>query len=487
MALTRLGSTKDFARIWFSWKRQAILVFAVIVFAIMAFSYLYTPRYESNAKILILPRTSEGVIITAGNDEDKVAPVSIEDVNTEMELLTSYDVIKNTVSSFKKGSIGLNAASVGLYDRINDAIKKALKEVLIFLGLKERVSPFDAHIQLLRESIEVEPVAMSNIILITLTAERPKAAEIVLNRLLQVYVRHHNDVFSKSEGYQFYSDQAAEYRRKLEIAEEELGVFRDKWNIVNLKQQNSANIELLSELNNELKHIEISCIESKSKIAAIRRAMAEEKQGILINKEMRTIPAIVELDKSLIPLYIKRSEILKSYTPSSREYQSINSQIDILRKEIRNEARKAVRTDELELDALLEKKKSLQEKLNEFQEETNKLSRKEMMVQALKREVDLNRKDYMLYASKTQDERIYQERKKRDLANVNIANSATLPVKPAFPNRLLMLVVSFIVGISAAIGIPFILEFLDHRIKTSNEVEDLLSLSVITTIPEKQV
>lgn len=485
MALTRLGSTKDFARIWFSWKKQAILVFVVIVFAVMAFSYLYTPQYESNAKVLILPRTSEGVIITSGNDEDRVAPVSIEDINTEMELLTSYDVIKETVSSFKKGAMGLNTPSAGWYDKIKDLIKRAFKEVLIFLGLKERLSPFDANVQLLRESLAVEPVAMSNIILITLTAEMPKAAKIVLNRLLQVYVKHHKDVFSKSEGYQFYHDQAEEYRRKLEIAEKKLRSFRSKWNIVNLKQQNSANIELLSELNNELKHIEISYIESRSKIAAIRRAMSEEKQNILINKEMRTIPAIVELEKSLVPLYIKRSEILKSYTPSSREYQSINSQIEILRKEIRNEAGKAVRTDELELDALLEKKKSLQEKLSEFQKEANNLSQKEMMVQALKREVDLNRKNYMLYASKTQDERIYQERNKRDLANVNIANSATLPLKPAFPNRFLMLVVSFIAGISAALGIPFILEFLDHRIKTSNEVEDLLSLTVTTVIPEK--
>ena len=485
MALTRLGSTKDFARIWFSWKKQAILVFVVIVFAVMAFSYLYTPQYESNAKVLILPRTSEGVIITSGNDEDRVAPVSIEDINTEMELLTSYDVIKETVSSFKKGAMGLNTPSAGWYDKIKDLIKRAFKEVLIFLGLKERLSPFDANVQLLRESLAVEPVAMSNIILITLTAEMPKAAKVVLNRLLQVYVKHHKDVFSKSEGYQFYHDQAEEYRRKLEIAEKKLRSFRSKWNIVNLKQQNSANIELLSELNNELKHIEISYIESRSKIAAIRRAISEEKQNILINKEMRTIPAIVELEKSLVPLYIKRSEILKSYTPSSREYQSINSQIEILRKEIRNEAGKAVRTDELELDALLEKKKSLQEKMNEFQEEANNLSQKEMMVQALKREVDLNRKNYMLYASKTQDERIYQERNKRDLANVNIANSATLPLKPAFPNRFLMLVVSFIAGISAALGIPFILEFLDHRIKTSNEVEDLLSLTVTTVIPEK--
>jgi uncharacterized protein involved in exopolysaccharide biosynthesis len=208
------------------------------------------------------------------------------------------------------------------------------------------------------------------------------------------------------------------------------------------------------------------------------------KEDVLINKEMRTIPAIVELEKGLVSLLIKRSEILKSYTPSSRDYRNINSQIEILRGEIRNEVIKAVKTDELELAVLLEKKRSLQRKIATLQEEANKLSQKEMTLQALKREIELNLKNYMLYASKTQNERIYQDRKKRDLANVSIAGNATVPVEPAFPNRLLMLVISMIVGLFAALGMPFLLEALDRRLKTAEDVKEQLDLPVICSFPE---
>jgi len=487
VALTRLGSTRDFVRTWFSWKRQAILALVIIVCVVMAFSYLYTPEYESTAKVLILPRTSEGVVISGGTEELRVAPVSMEDINTEMELLSSDDVLRDTVKSFKKGGMALKTEGTEWYDEIVDIVKKAINEVLIFLKLKAKLSPFDAKVQLLRESLEVEPVAMSNIILVTLSAERPKAAEVVLNRLLLVYVRHHNDVFSKREGFQFYHDQETGYRKKLETAEEKLKAFQNKWSIIDLQGQNNANIELLSGFQNELKQLEISYDVSINEIVALKAALKTGKEDILINKGMRTIPAIVELEKGLVPLLIKRSEILKSYTPLSREYRNINSQIEILRGEIRNEVIKAVKTDELEIAAILEKKRSLQGKIATLQEEANKLGQKEMTLQALKREIELNRKNYMLYASKTQDERIYQERKKRDLANVSIAGSATVPVKPAFPNRLLMLIISMFVGLFAALGIPFVLEFLDHRIKTYQEAEDLLSLRVITAIPETKI
>ena len=79
MPLTRLSSKKDYIRVMFYWKTQAILVYLLIVASIMLFAYTYTPVYESTARILVLPRTSEGIVISSGTDEKKLTPVAIED------------------------------------------------------------------------------------------------------------------------------------------------------------------------------------------------------------------------------------------------------------------------------------------------------------------------------------------------------------------------------------------------------------------------
>lgn len=483
MALVRLTSTRDFFLVWFTWKNQAIMSFFLIVGVVMLFSYVYTPDYESTAKILLLPRTSEGVIISTGTDERRVAPVSIADINTEIELLTSDDVLEDTVRSFAKTGMRLKAPAKGWYDKMIDSIKRTIGEALISLRLQPRVSPFDQKVALLTESLEIEPVAMSNVILITLRAERPKVAQVVLNRLLEIYIKHHNDAFSKEEGVQFFDDQATKYRNKLEEAEKKLKQFQKQWNIVSLRRQNEANIALLAEFDQELKHIEILIDQTESRIEMLRKTLQKNKKEILITKEMRMIPSIVELERSIVPLLVRRSEILKSFTPSSRKYQDIERQIEMLREDTRNEVMKAIKIDELELQNLRVRHRSLKEKIGELQEEANDLNQKERILGNLQGDVELLTKNYVLYTSKTEDARIQKERKKRDLANVSIADRASLPVKPVFPKKILMLIISVFVGCFAALATPFLLEFLDDRLKTTDDVEDLLSLPTVS-IPE---
>jgi uncharacterized protein involved in exopolysaccharide biosynthesis len=488
MALTRLNSTRDFFRVWFFWKRQALIIFISTIFIVMAFSYLYTPDYESTAKILILPRTSEGVVISTGSDETRIAQVSIEDINTEIELLISDDVLRATVKSFMENSsgqgIGLKIRGQSWIDAILDKVKQTIGKLLIFLRLREQVSFFESNVDALRRAIEVEPVAMSAVILVTLTAESPKVAEAVLNRLLDVYILHHNEVLSKDEGFQFFDEQSSEFRKNLYAYEQKFQDFQKKWNIVDLSRQNDLNIEILADLRKELKMTEISYDESRSRIEMLRSALSKNGDDILINKEMRTIPSIVELENSIVPLLIKRSEIGKTFTRNSREYREIDNQIKTIRGEISKEVQKAINTDELELKALGVKKASLQDKIMQMTQESIALNQKEKELRNLQREIEFYKENYMLYSSKTEEARIASERKKRNLANVSIASKASLPAKASFPNRLLMLIISTFVSLCAAAGSPFLLEFLDHRIKIQDDVEKLAGLPVICSFQE---
>jgi uncharacterized protein involved in exopolysaccharide biosynthesis len=479
---------RDFVRVWFFWKHHALIVFLLVIFLVMSFSYLYTPNYESSAKIMILPRTGEGAIISVGTEEKRVSPVSIEDINTEIELLLSEDVLRKTVRSFMaengEQGLGLKARRKKWHQRLIEGFKRIVGKILIVLKLIDPLPPFESDVKVLKNALEVEPVAMSSIILVSLRAESPKVAAVVLNRLLDIYIRHHNDVLTKEEGVQFFSDQATKFRRNLEIYEQKLQQFQRDSNIVDLKSQNEANIELLSDLKKSLRLIEISYDEAKSRIEMLQNMLLKNINEIVITKEMRTIPAIVELERGLVPLLIKRSEIKKHFTQTSREYSDVAEQIGLLRNDINNEIKKAIKTDQLELESFAIKKRSLQEKINDLNAEAANLKQKEKSLKDLKRQIALYNNSYLLYASKAEDARIFSERKKRDLANVSIASNASIPVKPAFPNRLLMLLISIFVGLFVSLGLPFFLEFLDHRLKTANDVENILSLPVVCSISE---
>ena len=484
MTITRIQSTKDVLKVWYFWKYHAIFVFWAIFFIIMLFAYLYTPEYQSTAKVLLLPSTSEGQIISAGEDEKRLVLVSAQNLNTEIELITNDEVLEETIKSFQKDGMSLRMPSQTWQEKIIDNIKKNINEILIFFKLKERLTPFEASMYELQNSLEIEPVAMSNVINVTLQAERPKAAATVLNRLLDIYVKHHNDVFMKEEGIKFYQDRSSEYFDKLQEAEKRLNEFEKKWGIVDLKTQKSANIDMISDLRKKHQEIEMSIEESENRIESLQKALTEDRDQVLITKEMRTIPSIVELEKGLVPLLIERSVILRDFTPNSRKYKDINKQVGTIRGEIKKEVLKAVQTDKLELESLKAKRNSLKDRLAALEAESISFNPKEGTLNNLIREVELQKNNYMLYAAKKENARIFLEKKKRDIANVSIASQASIPVKPVFPNKLLMLIVAVLIGAFSAVGTPFVLEFLDHRIKTVEDAEEALSIPVLSRISD---
>lgn len=67
--------------------------------------------------------------------------------------------------------------------------------------------------------------------------------------------------------------------------------------------------------------------------------------------------------------------------------------------------------------------------------------------------------------------------------SVSIVDSAVIPNVPVKPNKQLNVLIAFIIGLIAAAGLVFLLDFLDNTVKTENDVEDLLEIPVIGVIP----
>ena len=67
--------------------------------------------------------------------------------------------------------------------------------------------------------------------------------------------------------------------------------------------------------------------------------------------------------------------------------------------------------------------------------------------------------------------------------SVSIVDTAVIPSQPVKPNKKLNVLIAFVVGLMASVGIVFLLEYLDNTIKTSNDVENLLGIPVLGVIP----
>lgn len=481
MAITSLKSSRDFVRIWFFWKKPAIFIFCLIVFSICFYSFTSTPQYKSVAKMLVLPKPSDEMVISPGQDSRQylARPVTGQDINTEIELLKSDVVLLETVEYYNK-QVASDTARATVQQERNSNFFGWLKSSK--LSLTDTDS--EKKVKALLGGLEVESILSSNIIMVSLTSPYKDQVSEVLTKLLDIYLKYQKKTFSPGDTGLFYDEQKDYYAEKLASAEKKLKTFTNRWNIINMESQTGANLQLISSFQKELNNLEITIAENQAKIDMIANGLQIEGEKLTLSKEMRSMPVIVELARGLVPLLIKRTEISKTFTKESREYQQINDQIAMLREEIRNESLSAGRSDKVENKTLQFKRDQIAKKIEDLKLQSSDFQQKREALRAVELEVQIARDNYLKYGAKREDSRMFAKRNESNLSNVVIVEPPTIPTRPDSPNKLLAFQVSVFLGLFAAFILPFILETVDQKLKTAEDIERVVSLPVICTYNE---
>jgi uncharacterized protein involved in exopolysaccharide biosynthesis len=477
MAITSLKSTRDFVRIWFYWKIPAILIFCLIVVSVGFYSFTATPMYQSTAKIMILPKPIDEAVITPGMDTRQFLsrPVTSNIINTEIELLKSKIVINKTVAYYGKSNSASNQSSE----------KQGMFNFLDKLKLtKKPLTDSEKKAMSLLGALNIEPVFASNIISVSLESPYQDQVAEVLNKLLATYLTYRKKTFSVGDTEIFYADQKIFYEKKLAEALTKLKNFSKQWNIVNMESETTASIELIADFQKQLKNMDILIAENQAKINQIHSGMNIKGDKLILSKEMRALPIIVELARSLVPLLISRTEISTTFTKESREYQQINDQIAMIRNEMVQEGSNAAKAENIEFQTLKIKRDAFEKKIEELKLESTNFQFKKETHDALLLEVEIARNNFLKYGEKKENSRVFAERDASNLSNVKITEAGTTPSRQKSPNVLLALQVSIILGLFAALILPFILETIDYKLKTSDDVENILSVPVVCTYNE---
>jgi polysaccharide biosynthesis transport protein len=446
MAIRTLRTTRDFARIWFYWKVPAILIWLVIVVGICLYSITRKPLFESEAKILLLPKTNAEKVVSAGEGQRNydIQNVDADDINTEIQIIKSKEVLNRTKAYFEEYFPGHK----------NDN--------LIY-------------------GMNVEPIPNSNMLSVSLQSGNHDMVADVLNKFLEIYIAYQKYLYSPEENEEFYSSQKELHGRKLEEAKKKLEEFLRYNQVSNLTGQIDAHISLASELTKVLQNLEIEIAELDAKITMLKKGVKFEDGKVVLSSEMRNVPVIAELARGLVPLLIKRTEISKTFTKESREYKMIDDQILMLRDEIKKESFEVRNTNELELAGLKTRRDAVLDQIEALKLKTMDLQMKQQKVSALELDLDIAKKNYILYGTKAEDSRLYAMRNKTNISNVVISQRAVRPEKAKSPKPLLALQIALFLGFLAALLLPFLLETIDNKIKIADDMEAFFSIPVIAS------
>jgi capsular exopolysaccharide synthesis family protein len=182
---------------------------------------------------------------------------------------------------------------------------------------------------------------------------------------------------------------------------------------------------------------------------------------------------------------IKRQieEASRNWLPTARAMQPLNKSLEVVNQRLDAELAIALDRFNLQYQELLNKKHDLDGKLPQYEELTRKHGKLLLQLNVF----DMSRLPYETYVADMKKE-ISELEFAGEKERINLKYAGLIEVRdfPVSPNRLHIVMLSLVFGLALAIGVPFLIEYLDHTMTNMEEVEHSFRLRGLGVVPQTE-
>lgn len=469
-------------------QRKIALLFFLGVLAGVTITALLTPRkYEAEMKIFVNRDRADAVVTPDGATTVAAVPsVSQEDLNSEVELLTSRDLLDKVVLS-----CGLESPHRSWWARLNRRLFGRDSQA-VRLADSERS---------LRSALTVEPLQKTTVIRVAYSSRDPLLANRVLHKVATLYQEKHAAVHQPTGSFTFFEQQTARYQGLLASAEASQMAFnRDEGTVDPAVEQQLA-LEHLSQFRAEEQQ-DVSRVDAAA--ARIRALRGEEesspKRQTTEMRETGNAQLLAGLQNTLLSLELKRADMLVKYDPSYPPVKDVQTQITETQKAIQAAERSPISeitTDrvptqdwiatelakaEADRAEFAAEAGTMRSTIRYYQATTQRLDKLNRTESDLNRAIKTAQDNYLLYLQKREDARISDALDAQRIVNVAIAEPPAVPALPTEHFGWILIGGLFTAGVSG-IGAAYAVDALDSSFRTPEELNRYLELRVLAAIP----
>jgi tyrosine-protein kinase Etk/Wzc len=413
-------------------------------------------------------------------------------IANEIEVLKSYTVRRNVAKSIYD--------SVGTNEKKFSAI---IKNDLEFSLKGQPVLSVADVAEMLSKHVSIEQKRGLDIVEISVESPSPKGAAALANAYADEYknvnlAQNRNQLTMVKN---FLAEQRKEKLTELRQAEDVLSAYEQKGGIVSLDdqantlistlsnfdaQKDATKIELaasdkvLAQYKSELEkqnprladYLESMSTEASFKALQDQIAELENRRDMVLSsndKDKSNNPNVKEIDQKIKSLRKKLSEkveVIRSGIFASSPEQVKQLSQKILEEEVKNQT---LRTSMNELSGVV----------NKYEGQFKKLPRTAIEAASYQRNRESLEKLYVLVEEKYQEALINEQSQP---GNVIILDEARVPVTPAKPNRMLIVLIGFVIGGGLAFGYVFVKNYFDNTVKTPEDIQNK-NVNVLAWIP----
>lgn len=489
-------------------RRTIVLQVAGVMFGLITIgTLLWPPAYESTAKILVQDSRAQYLVSSDLQDDSQVKqavvahPVTEEDLNSEVELLTSTELIEQAL----KG-LHVPAAYAGPGAGLLNAVRFAMDlPSMGYRGFHDTpaVTPRDRWALGLEREIHPTVIKRSNIIEVNFRSPDAKWSEGFLSRLLNEYLEYRARISHDPEAEQFFREQAQLLQNKLYSSEEQLRQFEVQNEITDLPAQKQALVNRLSDLQIQYNRAGAELASAHEQVATLRSQVKTTPERI--GKETRSVQnvALQQLKPQVMQLKAERADLLSRYQPTSQRIQEIDAKLAAAQRilDVENHLEVQEKATDLNpvwvsLDTNLEQAKTtaaadqatrtaLENEIQKIGGELIQMTDNSVTLDRLERQVTTDKEAYLSYVRKGEEARTAQALNLSKILNVSVVQPPSKPLRPVFPKIWLNLIIGLVLAAALGLGAAYWEEEADERIYSRTTIAEVSGLGTVAVLRDE--
>jgi len=490
---------RDIVNVIFRNKSKIIAMVLVAFIVTTIGSYLWPKEYRTESKLLIklgrentpLPSGIAGGTVVVSKRE--------EDVNSEIEIITNTFLISEVTKRMEAELNGGDKESLTLLDKIKHSISSAVKSLkqglestLAFVGLIEKKSPFEKLLLKVQKKLEVEPRPLTDVISISFTWKDPDVAIKFVKTLISQFLEYHLKVHRNGKTLDFFVNQVALLKTKLAESRDALLRFEKNHSII---QFDTEKLQLLKQANRRkvsVQNLESELQEVGARVSSLQTSLQTVPRNIVLSEEKEYNPIVLaNLEREMATLIMKEQELHSKYFDKSSKIAIVQSQIKLLKNQISDEqnriygsTRSGINKNWTDLNIQLVESKvrliSLKVRVGAekrvlltVQNRLAELREIESHYKELNQQVEIDKKNFLLYEEKMEQSRIEDAMEEGKLSNIRIIQPVMTPAKPVILNKILVILLSLIFSTLLGIALSFYFEYISTALTVPADIDDV--------------
>ena len=436
---------RDYLRV--AWKRRWTIIGVLLVTVVSAhvFTSFQVPVYQAAATIMIEPANPKVV-----NIPEVVAIGALEDYyTTQYKLIQSRPIIEGVI------------ARLNLKKRI-PAVGASNDPYLVLLG-----------------SSSVEPVKNTRLAMVRFEDPDPALAADVANGIANEYVKYNLDLKQQAakEAVTWLNQQLTSLNAQTQQSSKALQSYQVKADLLGVQEQRHLTQQKIIDLSRFYQESQNQRMAIEAKLRELSRIARDPAGAETI---VTDDPLIRKLKTEASDLQIERSKLAQISKDKHPDILQLDAQIRQVSQRLQAEIQKLLRALETEIKLAKAREDGLLASVNEARNESRRLNEREAQALSLQREKESNEELYATVLKRLKETGVATM---LEANNVRIVEAATPPFSPAKPRTRLIRILSVILGVGLGIGVAFVAESLDNKIRSADDVERAVGLPILGIVP----